>query len=113
MAFFGRYIMLLMGIFSIYTGLIYNDIFSKPLTLFESQWKYPENFHLGKTLDGVRRENYTYPFGLDWQWHGAENSLLFTNSLKMKLSIIMGWFHVSSKFKYFRFLRTCKLTFDR
>lgn len=96
MAFFGRYIMLLMGIFSIYTGLIYNDIFSKPITLFESAWEYPSHFTEGDNIEAVKKLGYAYPFGLDWQWHGAENSLLFTNSLKMKLSIILGWAHVSS-----------------
>ena len=93
MAFYGRYIMLMMGIFSIYTGLIYNDAFSKALTLFPTQWKAVEKH--GGDLEIVLKDNYRYPFGLDWGWHGAGNELLFTNSLKMKLSILMGWAHVS------------------
>lgn len=94
MAFFGRYIMLLMGIFSMYTGLIYNDIFSKPITLFPSGWDYPEHFN-DTLIEATKKEGYVYPFGLDWNWHGADNALLFTNSYKMKLSIILGWVHMT------------------
>lgn len=94
MAFFGRYIMLLMGIFSMYTGLLYCDAFSKELALFPSMWEWPD-FKEGEVVRAVRKDNYTYPFGIDWRWHDTDNDLLFSNSYKMKLSILLGWAHVS------------------
>lgn len=99
MVYYGRYIALVMSVFSIYTGLIYNDVFSKSMTLFDSQWRWkvPENWQHGMSVEAELAEpnGYRYPFGLDWRWHDAENDLLFSNSYKMKMSIILGWAHMT------------------
>ncbi|KAI9666846.1 MAG: H(+)-transporting V0 sector ATPase subunit a [Trizodia sp. TS-e1964] len=95
MAFYGRYIMLMMGIFSMYTGLIYNDMFSKSMSLFPSAWEWPADAKEGQTAMAHLKSGYRYPIGLDWKWHDAENELLFSNSYKMKLSILLGWAHMT------------------
>uniref|UniRef100_A0A8C4N3B2 V-type proton ATPase subunit a n=1 Tax=Eptatretus burgeri TaxID=7764 RepID=A0A8C4N3B2_EPTBU len=105
----GRYIILLMGIFSIYTGLIYNDCFSKSINIFGSSWSIKPMFqHGGWTEVKLQQETILqldpnvsgvysgipYPFGIDPIWNLALNKLSFLNSYKMKMSIILGVLHM-------------------
>jgi V-type H+-transporting ATPase subunit a len=105
MCFKGRYMLLMMGLFSIYCGLIYNDLFSIATTTFgATKWHYPHH-KVNSTLangtiviktiveaEAVKDHGYddVYAFGVDPEWHFAENDLLFFNSLKMKMSVIFG-----------------------
>lgn len=96
----GRYIILLMGLFSMYTGFIYNDIFSKSLNVFGSGWKinYNASTIMGSKalqLDPASDFERTYPFGMDPVWQIAPmNKIIFQNGYKMKISIIFGVIHM-------------------
>lgn len=98
----GRYIILLMGLFSMYTGLIYNDIFSKSLNIFGSHWEINYNAstvsenHVLQLNPGSKDFIQTpYPFGMDPVWQVAPlNKIIFQNAYKMKISIIFGVLHM-------------------
>ncbi|XP_034046242.1 V-type proton ATPase 116 kDa subunit a isoform X2 [Thalassophryne amazonica] len=111
MVFAGRYIILLMGMFSVYTGIIYNDCFSKSLNVFGSGWSVKPMFipsvggnwtfdllqntsvlQLDPAVKGVF--NGPYPIGIDPLWNIAINKLTFLNSFKMKMSVILGVVHM-------------------
>merc|ERR1719421_1578664 len=67
----------MMGFFAFYAGLMYNDFLSLGLDLFGTRYKAGPS-----------------PFGLDPAWHGATNQLLFVNSMKMKLAVLLGVFQM-------------------
>ncbi|XP_040857602.1 V-type proton ATPase 116 kDa subunit a1 isoform X21 [Ochotona curzoniae] len=106
--FSGRYIILLMGVFSIYTGLIYNDCFSKSLNIFGSSWSVRPMFTIYNWTEDTLRGNPVlqlnpsvpgvfggpYPFGIDPIWNIATNKLTFLNSFKMKMSVVLGIIHM-------------------
>ncbi|EME29854.1 V-type proton ATPase subunit a2 [Galdieria sulphuraria] len=92
----GRYMILLMGLFSVYTGFIYNECFGVSLNLFQTRWKFTDASSLACGVDSCadalsnKPPLDIYPFGFDPVWSRAQNGLSFLNSYKMKLSIIVG-----------------------
>lgn len=77
-----KWMFVLMGLFSVFCGLIYNEFFSIPLLL------------QGSCYDPVAFQKYSedcrYNVGVDWIWASASNETAFINSFKMKFSIIIG-----------------------
>lgn len=88
-----RYMITMLGFFSTYNGVVYNDFASIPLVLFESCYTYiPEQTQAGIKLHAhyIKKPDCTYPFGIDWIWYEAGNDIPFMNSYKMKVAIILG-----------------------
>ena len=104
-----RYFIWMMGFYSCFIGLLYNEFFSIPYdwfgtcydtTIDQSGHKEEKNFYLKK---GTELGNYTteeaydcvYPVGLDPIWFIAENQILTVqNSVKMKMAVIIGVAHM-------------------
>ncbi|XP_023566538.1 V-type proton ATPase 116 kDa subunit a isoform X2 [Octodon degus] len=105
----GRYLLLLMGLFSVYTGFIYNECFSRATTIFPSGWSVAAMANQSGWSDAylARHSLLTldpnisgvflgpYPFGIDPVWSLATNHLSFLNSFKMKMSVILGVIHMA------------------
>jgi V-type H+-transporting ATPase subunit a len=87
-----RYMVLMMGFFAFYCGWVYNDFLGMDINVFGSC------FPISKDNQG--KEFYThnpdciYPFGIDPIWGVSSNELIFVNSLKMKISVIIAIIHM-------------------
>ena len=100
--FAGRYLITLMAMFSIYTGLIYNDVFSKSVNVFGSSWHTHQSdkdilSRKNDMIDPAEKKGWygnPYPFGVDPIWQIADNKIVFLNAFKMKISIILGVLHM-------------------
>ena len=80
-----RYLLLLMGIFSFYSGWIYNEFFSIPFNLFGSCYHDAE-----PEEEAEKIEDCVYPIGFDPVWIRSSNELNYFNSYKMKFAVIIG-----------------------
>ncbi|CAD7941089.1 unnamed protein product [Amoebophrya sp. A120] len=91
-----RFMLLLMSIFAVYAGLLYNDFVSLGMNLFGTKWatdaKETDPIQNYYPLYDVKNEGGPgpVPFGIDPAWAGAQNELLFMNSLKMKMAVLFG-----------------------
>eukprot|EP00792_Barthelona_sp_PAP020_P003776 TRINITY_DN1641_c0_g1_i1.p1 TRINITY_DN1641_c0_g1~~TRINITY_DN1641_c0_g1_i1.p1 ORF type:complete len:788 (+),score=199.05 TRINITY_DN1641_c0_g1_i1:71-2434(+) len=85
----GRYLILMMGIWSMFCGAVYNDFMGLPMTIFSSHWTLENN----ETFVPI---NGTGPciFGFDPSIRQSQFDIIYANSFKMKMSIIVGVTHM-------------------
>jgi V-type H+-transporting ATPase subunit a len=100
-----RYMILLMGLFATFNGFIYNDFMAIPIWLFKSCYHIVDDTSKHYVVDphhphsipkkAILQDDCVYPIGIDPTWYLAGNELTFMNSLKMKLSVILGVMQMS------------------
>jgi len=104
-----RYLFFLMGCFSCYTGLLYNEWFAISADWFGSCFDtstvcLDTDLNCNPSFLPVGCTNYpaescnmdcVYPFGVDPAWSLSPQLLTYTNNIKMKLSVIIGVIHMS------------------
>lgn len=82
MCYGGRYVILLNGICGVFVGTLYNEIFGIPTELQgPSAWS--------EETQSLDPDNMVF-WGVDAAWHKAANKITYFNSIKMKISIVVG-----------------------
>lgn len=88
-----RYLLLMMGFFSAFAGLLYNDFAAVPLnfitTCFDRETE-PGSGFFNRTV-----KSCVNPIGFDPKWYSSVNELQFVNSFKMKISVVVGVTHMT------------------
>ena len=87
-----RYFLLIMGIFSLFCGIIYNDFMGIPLSFFNSCYE-KDLLNINSDI-AKQKPGCIYPIGIDPKWAVAQNELTYINSFKMKISVIIGVFQM-------------------
>lgn len=109
-----RYMAMMMGFFSCYNGLLYNEWFAIPYPWFNSCYVTDPlpKANTGYVFPFVDFDNKTdplypltaayddttcvYPFGMDPTWFLDSNDILVVqNSMKMKISVIIAVMHMT------------------
>jgi len=88
-----RYLLLLMGFFSTFSGVVYNEFASLPLYIHDSC--YTEKVHSSSGIIYERKSSKcVYNLGIDPIWRIVDTNIQFLNSYKMKLSMMLGVLHM-------------------
>lgn len=94
-----RHFFLLMGIFSLFNGFVYNDFTSMGTQTFGySCWKIDMDKKdplRPKSRLTTMEKDCVYPFGIDPMWfRSSDLEVAYLNSFKMKISVIFGVAHM-------------------
>ena len=98
-----RFFLLLMGIMATYCGFIYNECFAIQMNMWGSCYDLNKPSDMRPNPVDSDKQVYrrkldgdcTYYFGQDPVWSISSNSLVFSNGVKMKASVIVGVLHMS------------------
>lgn len=91
-----RYFILMVGFFSMYNGLVYNEFFAISNDFFTTCYKDVVNPTYGTVFFKKPSQDCVYPFGMDPAWSlDSQNKLTFMNTNKEKISVIIATFHLN------------------
>jgi V-type H+-transporting ATPase subunit a len=85
-----RYMLFMLGLFAFFIGFCYNDFMSIPLELPVGSCYTNVYNEEGVRVSVDLMEDCVYPIGFDPKWFQGANGLTYFNSMKMKLSVILG-----------------------